>query len=143
MANTDKASSYFHICTVDPVLCTQHPMQLIICAGRSAPRTTMSRSLSILAGASLVTVFFHRHSSHRSCDLCKWCHTRLFISRVRWPLPSFPALLMNLTFAMRAPYVHFFFVLSEILGQTDIRMQSSTQFHAKLPSTTIWQSLSS
>ena len=48
----------FSICTVDPVSCTQLPMQLIICAGRSAPRITMSRSLSTLAGASFATVFF-------------------------------------------------------------------------------------
>ena len=48
----------FTLCTVDPVSRTQLSMQLIIYAGRSAPRTTMSRSLSMLAGASFATVFF-------------------------------------------------------------------------------------
>ena len=33
-------------------------MQLIIYAGRSASRITISRSLSMLAGASFATVFF-------------------------------------------------------------------------------------
>ena len=67
---------FFTICTVDPVSCTQLPMQLIICAGRSAPRITMSRSLSTLAGASFATVVSQTIVSSQLRPIAKSWFTR-------------------------------------------------------------------
>ena len=86
-------------------------MQLIIYAGRSAPRTTMSRSLSILAGASLATVFFTAIRLIAVATNCRTVAYTLIEQEGSMAVAIVPrTLLNNYSFAIVSALFHFFYV---------------------------------